>query len=79
MIVDEIMSCWRKHPDKPIWQHPTLGMIKEELIQPGDYSVRTRYDWTDARGVYRQRFDTLRTAQLMARRVSRPTREAEFS
>ena len=79
MIVDEIMSCWRKHPDKPIWQHPTLGMIKEELIQPGDYSVRTRYDWTDARGVYRQRFDTLRTAQLMARRVSRPTRESEFA
>ena len=72
------MSGWRKHPDKNLWQHPVLGTIKEELIQPGDYSVRTRYDWIDSRGVYRQRFDSLAAAQLMARRVSRPTRVPEY-
>ena len=78
------MSGWRKHPKiDGLWQHPALGEIRLVFVDVGksltrDPARQMRYDWTDASGVYRQRFDTLRIAQLMARRVSRPTREAEF-
>ena len=78
------MSGWRKHPKiGGLWQHPALGEIRLVFVDVGksltnDPARQMRYDWTDASGHYRQRFDTLRTAQLMARRVSRPTREAEF-
>ena len=78
------MSGWRKHPKiGGLWQHPALGEIRLVFVDVGksltnDPARQMRYDWTDASGHYRQRFDTRRTAQLMARRVSRPTREAEF-
>ena len=69
---------WRVSGDPPVWTHPTLGIIKMVETSNGKGGTVEKFDWYNTRGELRTRFSSITEAKLMARRITRPTRQPEY-